>query len=94
MKRYVLKIYGVDQRDSFSQLIYQQAIKNQLKGFVKICSGYVLLDCEGDKKNICSFLIEVIKKPMLLVKIEKVKAFLLVPYHYTKFTMIDRKKNK
>lgn len=92
MKRYVLKIYGTNQGNNFSQFIYNQAIKNQLKGFVKQCRNYVLLDCEGDKQNVQVFLLEVIKKPTLLVKIEKVKAFLLVPYHYTKFTMIESTK--
>lgn len=92
MKRYVFKIYGLNQGNSFSQFIYNQAIKSQLKGFVKQCRDYVLLDCEGEKENIRTFLLEVLKKPTRLIKIEKVKAFLLVPYHYKKFTMIESTK--
>lgn len=88
MKRYVIKIYGIVQGVGFESFVYHQAKVHQLKGFVKNCGDYVLLDCEGERENICTFLLEAIKKPSPLWNIEKIRAYLLVTWDYTQFSII------
>lgn len=93
MKRYVIKIYGTFEGVEVNSYIYHQAIKYQLKGFVKHCSDYILLDCEGEKENIRLFLLEVIKNPPSIVEIEKVRAYLLALYHYRQFSIVEKREN-
>ena len=70
---YEIKIYGVVQGVGFRPYIYKQAVKYNIKGWVSNQGSAVLMQIEGNRKNIKDFLLSIIKNPPSLAKIEKVK---------------------
>lgn len=73
LKRYEIKIYGVVQGVGFRPYIYNQANTFNIKGWVSNQGSAVLMDIEGEKKDIKEFLLKIVRKPPTLAKIEKVE---------------------
>lgn len=71
--RYIVKIYGIVQGVGFRPFVYKKAKDFRIYGYVKNIGGAVLIDCSGERKNIKEFIIEIIKNPPILAKIEKVQ---------------------
>ncbi|AWK51962.1 carbamoyltransferase HypF [Clostridium beijerinckii] len=71
--RYIVKIYGIVQGVGFRPFIYKKANDFKIYGYVKNIGGAVLIDCSGKRENIKHFILDVIKKPPNLAKIEKVQ---------------------
>ncbi len=93
MKRYVIKIYGIVQGVGFRPYVYQTALRYHINGFVKNCGSYVIIDCEGLKKDIKSFLIDVVKKPPVLAQIRKIDVYSLDTYSYETFKILESSTN-
>lgn len=74
IKRYILKIYGIVQGVGFRPFIYNISKKNNIKGWVKNCGSFVLIDMEGSKENIKRFIKIILNNPPKLAKIEKINA--------------------
>lgn len=71
--RYIVKIYGIVQGVGFRPFVYKKAIDFKIYGYVKNIGGAVLIDCSGKRENIKQFMLNIIKKPPNLAKIEKVQ---------------------
>lgn len=82
---YEIKIYGLVQGVGFRPYIYNQAVKYNIKGRVSNQGSAVLMDIEGDRKNIKKFLLSIIKNPPTLAKIEKVEVYLRVLKRWNNF---------
>jgi len=89
MKRYQIKIYGIVQGVGFRPFVYKNAIKYQIKGYVKNCGSFVLLDIEGIKDNLDCFLKQILNNPPPLSKIEKVKTKALIVHNYQDFDILE-----
>ncbi|MCM8712129.1 carbamoyltransferase HypF [Clostridium sp. SYSU_GA19001] len=73
VRRYLVKIYGIVQGVGFRPYVYKKAKEYQIQGWVENTGGAVGIDCTGFKDNIKHFLLDIIKKPPSLSKIEKVE---------------------
>lgn len=71
--RYIVKIYGIVQGVGFRPFVYKKAKEFKIYGYVKNIGGSILIDCSGKRENIKQFILEIIKKPPDLAKIEKVQ---------------------
>lgn len=71
--RYRIKIYGIVQGIGFRPFIYKKAKDFEIYGYVENIGGAVLIDCSGKRKNLKHFILDIIKKPPSLAKIEKVQ---------------------
>ncbi len=74
-KSYLVKIYGIVQGLGFRPYIYKKAKEFKIKGWVNNFDSCVVISAEGEKENIGQFLIDVVKKPPQLARIEKVEVF-------------------
>lgn len=72
-KRYLIKIEGIVQGVGFRHFVYNRATEFNLKGYVKNKGGMVEVDLEGYKENIKSFILELVKSPPIMAKIEDLK---------------------
>lgn len=70
--RYIIKIYGIVQGVGFRPFVYRNAYDFKIYGYVQNIGGAVLIDCSGERNNLKSFLLEIIRNPPSLAKIEKV----------------------
>ncbi|NFH87695.1 carbamoyltransferase HypF [Clostridium botulinum] len=86
-KRYLIKIEGIVQGVGFRPFVYNRATEFNLKGYVKNKGGMVEVDLEGYKENIKSFILELIKSPPIMAKIEDLKCKFLKPIDYKDFTI-------
>ncbi len=93
-KRYLIKIEGIVQGVGFRPFVYNNAKKFQLKGYVKNKGGMVEIDLEGNKGNVKRFLLELIKKPPIMSKIENLKCKCLKPINYKDFTIKESSNEK
>lgn len=75
--RYIVKIYGIVQGVGFRPFVYKKAKDFKIYGYVKNIGGAVLIDCLGKRENIKQFMLNIIKKPPNLAKIEKVQCTLI-----------------
>ena len=71
--RYIVKIYGIVQGVGFRPFIYKKANDFNIYGYVKNIGGAILIDCSGKRENIKQFMLNIIKKPPNLAKIERVQ---------------------
>lgn len=71
--RYIVKIYGIVQGVGFRPFVYKKANDFKIYGYVKNIGGAVLIDCSGKRENIKHFILDIIKEPPNLAKIEKVQ---------------------
>ena len=71
--RYIVKIYGIVQGVGFRPFVYKKANDFKIYGYVKNIGGAVVIDCSGKRENIKYFILDVIKRPPNLAKIEKVQ---------------------
>jgi len=72
-RRYFVKIFGVVQGVGYRPYVYNQAIIFNIKGFVSNHGSSLVIDIEGECKDIKGFLIKIIKTPPSLAVIKKVK---------------------
>lgn len=86
-KRYLIKIEGIVQGVGFRPFVYNRATEFNLKGYVKNKGGMVEVDLEGYKENIKSFILQLIKRPPIMAKIEDLKCKFLKPIDYKDFTI-------
>ncbi len=70
---YIVKIYGIVQGVGFRPYIYKKAKELDIKGWVNNCDSSVIINAEAVKSKMEQFLIDVVKKPPDLAKIEKVE---------------------
>lgn len=71
-KRYRIKINGIVQGVGFRPTVYRYAKKNNLCGFVFNSSEGVVIEVEGDEKNIWEFLKEIKKNPPERARIKSI----------------------
>ncbi len=79
-RRYFLKIQGVVQGVGYRPYVYNQAIIFNIKGWVSNQGSALVVDLEGERNNIKTFLTRIIKEPPKLANIEKVE---VVPKRFT-----------
>lgn len=79
-RRYFLKIHGIVQGVGYRPYVYKQAILFNINGWVSNQGSALVMDLEGEQKNIKGFLIRIIKEPPKLANIEKVE---VVPKKFT-----------
>jgi len=72
-KRYFVEIMGVVQGVGYRPYVYNKALSLDIKGWVSNQGSALVIDIEGERENIKGFLMEIIKNPPSLAKIEKVK---------------------
>ncbi len=72
--RYAIKVFGVVQGVGYRPYIYNQAKLFNIKGWVGNQGSAVVMDLEGEKTKIKDFLIQIMKSPPRLARIEKVEA--------------------
>lgn len=70
---YTVKIHGIVQGIGFRPYIYKKARELDIKGWVSNCDSSVIINAEGMRKKIEQFLIEIVKNPPKLAKIQKVE---------------------
>ncbi|WP_125152041.1 carbamoyltransferase HypF [Clostridium rectalis] len=70
---YVVKIFGIVQGIGYRPYIYKRANKLDIKGWVSNYGGTVIINVEGTREKVGTFLIDIIKKPPKLADIEKVE---------------------
>ncbi|MTI71468.1 MAG: carbamoyltransferase HypF [Firmicutes bacterium] len=87
-KRYILKLFGIVQGVGFRPFVYKLAKEKDIKGWVKNDGGAVIIDFEGDKKNIKFFLLTILNKPPKLSRIEKYSLKALKNKGYKDFQII------
>lgn len=85
IRRYLINIYGVVQGVGFRPFIYNLAVKYKLKGWVKNTGSYVVIDVEGERKDIKNFLNCIVKNPPTLASIEKLETTYKKLKGYTSF---------
>ncbi len=93
-KRYLMKIEGIVQGVGFRPFVYNKAYEFNLKGYVKNKGGMVEIDLEGYKENIKSFVLELVKNPPIMSKIENLKCKLLKPVDYKDFSIKESSNEK
>lgn len=87
-KRFVIKIYGVVQGVGYRPYIYNQANIFHIKGWVSNQGSAVVMDVEGEKIQIKKFLLQIIRRPPSIAKIEKVEAISKDCIHHLDFKII------
>ncbi len=75
--RYIVKIYGIVQGVGFRPFVYEKAKDFKICGSVQNIGGAVLIDCLGERENIKQFMLNVIKRPPSIARIEKVRCTLI-----------------
>ncbi|WP_026889008.1 carbamoyltransferase HypF [Clostridium beijerinckii] len=75
--RYIVKIYGIVQGVGFRPFVCEKAKDFEIYGSVQNIGGAVLIDCLGKRENIKQFMLNVIKKPPSIAKIERVECTLI-----------------
>ncbi|EKO1911714.1 carbamoyltransferase HypF [Clostridium botulinum] len=93
-RRYLIKIEGIVQGVGFRPLVYNKAKEFHLKGYVKNKGSMVEIDLEGHKENIKNFLLEVVKNPPIMSKIENLKCKFLKPINYMDFIIKESSSEK
>lgn len=71
--RYKMKIYGIVQGVGFRPFVYKKAKDYKIHGWTQNVGGSVVIDCTGTRDNIKHFILDILKDPPSLAKIEKVK---------------------
>lgn len=72
MERKYITVHGIVQGVGFRPFVYNEAIRNNLKGWVKNTSEGVYIDLEGEKVGMENFLITLKNSPPPLSKIEEI----------------------
>lgn len=72
-RRYAIKVVGIVQGVGYRPYIYNQANKFNIRGWVSNQGSAVVMDVEGKKNKIKNFLLQIIKRPPSLARIEKVE---------------------
>ncbi len=72
-RRYILKIQGVVQGVGYRPYVYNQAMIFNIKGRVSNRGSALVVDLEGERNNIKTFITKLIKEPPDLAKIEKIE---------------------
>ncbi len=72
-RRYAIKVFGVVQGVGYRPYIYNQANNFNIKGWVSNQGSAVVMDIEGEKIKVKNFLLQIIKSPPSLARIEKVE---------------------
>jgi hydrogenase maturation protein HypF len=72
MERKYVTVHGIVQGVGFRPFVYNEAIRNNLKGWVKNTSEGVYIDLEGEKIGVENFLITLKNSPPPLSKIEEI----------------------
>jgi len=72
-KRYFLKVEGIVQGVGYRPYVYNQAINFNIRGWVSNKGSALIVDLEGEAKNIKGFLTKIIKEPPKLANIEKIE---------------------
>lgn len=72
-RRYVIRVFGVVQGVGYRPYIYNQANLFNIKGWVSNQGSAVVMEVEGEKTQIKNFLLQIIKRPPSLARIEKVE---------------------
>lgn len=91
--RYKVMIYGVVQGVGFRPYIHNQAKEFNIKGWVSNQGSAVVMDIEGKRKNIRKFLLQAVKKPPSLARVEKVTATRKTFKGYEDFKIIQSLRN-
>ncbi|MEL7646648.1 MAG: carbamoyltransferase HypF [Sedimentibacter sp.] len=91
--RYQVMIYGVVQGVGFRPFIYNQAEEYNIKGWVSNQGSAVVMDIEGKRKNIKEFLLQAVKNPPSLARVEKVTANRETIIGYENFKIIQSLRN-
>lgn len=73
VRGYLVKIYGIVQGVGFRPFVYKKAKEYEIQGYVENTGGAVTINCIGLRDNIKPFLLDIVKRPPSLAKIEKVK---------------------
>ncbi len=71
-RRYIIQLSGIVQGVGFRPYIYQKAKEYRICGWVNNTGARVVMDVEANRGALKSFLLDVIKNPPILAKIEKV----------------------
>lgn len=87
-RRYVIKIQGTVQGVGFRPYVFNRAKNLDLKGKVFNSSEGVVIDVEGPKKRLLSFLEILKKEPPPLAKIDKVEFFEAPVINYGSFFIV------
>ncbi|GAA0063514.1 carbamoyltransferase HypF [Clostridium sp. CTA-1] len=93
-RRYLIKIEGIVQGVGFRPFVYNKAKEFHLKGYVKNKGSMLEIDLEGHKENIKNFLLEVVKNPPIMSKIENLKCKFLKPINYRDFIIKESSSEK
>ena len=75
-RRYAIRVFGIVQGVGYRPYIYNKANFFNIKGWVSNQGSSVVMDIEGEKNNIKEFLLQIVKKPPSLARVEKVEVFL------------------
>jgi hydrogenase maturation protein HypF len=70
MERRAIAISGMVQGVGFRPFVYSLATRHQLHGFVKNCTGGVLIEVEGEVHSLDRFLTELTGNPPPLAQID------------------------
>jgi hydrogenase maturation protein HypF len=71
-KRYLLNIVGIVQGVGYRPYVYCKAQQFDMKGYVSNKGSSIVMDVEGESRNMKAFLLSVIKQPPKLAMIEKI----------------------
>ena len=86
IERYNIQVFGIVQGVGFRPFVYQQAIKHNLKGWVRNTSGYVEIDVEGAQAGITTFINSIRSQAPKAASIEHVEPRVLEqPVGYSTF---------
>lgn len=83
--RYHIKITGIIQGVGFRPFIYRTAVKNMLSGYVKNNGSIVIIDIEGKRENIDTFLRDVSRHAPNIAIIKNIKTLKKPVAGYTEF---------
>lgn len=72
-RSYTIKVLGVVQGVGYRPYIYNKANFYNIKGWVSNQGSAVVMDIEGEKTDIKEFLLQIVKKPPCLARLEKVE---------------------
>ncbi|HEX3076866.1 MAG TPA: carbamoyltransferase HypF, partial [Lachnospiraceae bacterium] len=86
-KRYLLNIVGIVQGVGYRPYVYCKAQQFDMKGYVSNKGSSLVIDVEGESRNMKAFLLSIIKQPPKLAMIERVHLLRMECVGYQNFTV-------